>query len=129
MTLRIGGSIIIFSIGYKMDGPSKTIGESSDIIDTRMIFRFAFVAIISLIVFVAFLIGLTCYNVCCCPEPGPRFDRTTWSTDRRSKNRVIRKKKRKAIMESTDDVNTAKHSTSCDGSKKCFGADSILNVD
>ena len=112
-----------------MNDPRKTNGESPDIIDNRMIFRFAFVAIISLIVFVAFLIGVTCYNVCCCSEPVPRFERTTWSTDRRSNNRIIRKKKRKPIVESTDDVNTVKHSTSCDGSKKCLGTDSILDVD
>ena len=112
-----------------MGDPSKKIGEYSEIIDTSMIFRFAFVAIISLIVIVAFLIGLTCCNVCCCSEPVPRFDRTTWSTDRRSKNRIIRKKKRKSIIESTDDINTVKRSNSCEGSKKCFSSDYILNVD
>ena len=98
-----------------MDDPGKKHEESSEIYDNHVIIKIFFVVIIVLIVIVAFLVGISCYCACCRSETVPRRERTTWSTDRRSKNRIIRTKKRKPIKESTDDVNTVKHSTSCDG--------------
>ena len=85
-----------------MNDYNKTFDNSSNDSRNIVIYRISLMAAVFFILIVMFLIGSGCYNLCFTSEPATRRDRTTWSTDRRNQNRVIRTKKHKPISEPID---------------------------
>ena len=88
-----------------MDEYNITFEYSTNDSSNVVVNRISLVIIIFFIVI--FLIGSCCYNLFFPFEPCTRSHRTSWSTDRRNQNRVIRKKKRKPNAEPTDVVDDA----------------------
>ena len=116
-------SSIKILLNSKMSNSNETFEESSEISYDFVIYRISFVAIIFFIVITTFLVCIGFYNLCCSPDltanNNPEM-RSTWSTDRRCTNRKIRKKIRKPVAESTDDVNTMSHSPKCEKSSNNY---------
>ena len=90
-----------------MNEYNETFDDSSNDSRNFVVYRISLAFVIFFILIAIFLIGSGCYNLCFTSEPATTRDRTTWSTDRRSQNRVIRKQKRKPIIEPTDVVDDA----------------------
>ena len=116
-------SSIKILLNSKMSNSNGTFEESSEISYDFVMYRISFVAIIFFIVITIFLVCIGFYNLCCSPDLSanniPEM-RSTWSTDRRSTNRKIRKKIRKPVVDSNDDVNTMSHSPKCEKSSNDF---------
>ena len=91
----------------KMNEYNKTFEYSPNDSSNFVIYRISWVIIIFFILIVIFLVGSCCYNLFFPFEPCTRSHRTSWSTERRNQNRVIRKKKRKPNAEPTDVVDDA----------------------
>ena len=120
ISMRYSTKILLNS---KMNYSNETFEESPEVSYNFVVYRISFVALIFFIVIGTFLICISFYNLCCSSDlyhNGNLELRSTWSTDRRSTNRKIRKKIRKPVAESTDDANTIYPSASYERSSTNF---------